>query len=188
MRKIIWIIALACLSAQTAKAQHSVALSWQNSPDTNNTFVYRLTGTCPATLTGFTKLTASPVTTAAFTDTAVNAGTTYAFYLTAFLNGVESIPSSCISVIIPVAPPSGLTIKSVTMNLSGGKETILAQWNNDSGAAQHFSFSDGKNFLGQGLIGPASGSFAETLTVAAGTTVIFSVDDASGQTARQQAN
>ena len=180
MRKLIWIIALASLSAQSSRAQHSVALSWQNSPDTNNTFVYRLTGTCPSTLTGFQKLTASPVTTASFTDTTVNAGTTYAYYVTAFLNTFESGPSPCISAQIPITPPSGLTIKSVAVTNVNGQDRMQADWTDTNGAATAFTiFGGAGQVLKQGSQTTANGvySFAILFPVQGG---VFSVCDSKG--------
>ena len=170
-----------------ALAQHKITLTWQNSPDTNNTFVYRLTGPCPTPLAGFTKLTASPVTTATYADSAVNAGTTYAYYATAFLNNLESVPSNCLSATVPVAPPSGLAITSVAMQINGANETILAKWTDTSNTQQHFSFTDGNLFRGQGITSSLTGTFAETLTVPAGTPITFLVCTAQGNCASQKA-
>jgi hypothetical protein len=163
-----------------AMAQHKITLSWTNSPDTNNTFVYRLTGPCPTPLSGFTKLTASPVTTATYTDSAVNAGTTYAYMVTAFLNNLESVPSNCISATVPVAPPTGLTISSVAILRQGTQDRLQADWTDTSGAATAFTIFGGNGqVLKQGSQTTTNGvySFAILLPVQSG---VFSVCDSKG--------
>ena len=187
MRKL-WVIPLGLfLVLAPARAQHKVTLTWTNSPDTNNTFVYRLTGPCPNPLAGFTKLTAVPITTATYADSAVNAGTTYAYYATAFLNNLESVPSNCISATVPVTPPSGLSITSVAINIIGNTETVTAQWVDPSGTQQAFKFSNGTSFVAQGLTSDPSGNFAQQWTGPAGTPIIFMVQNAAGANASQAA-
>ena len=98
--------------ASTAKAQHTVKLSWTASADTPNTNVYRNPGACPTTPNGFTKLTSVPVTVAAFTDSAPVIGLS-CYYVTAFVNGLESAPSSTVQVSLPPAAPTNLQVASV---------------------------------------------------------------------------
>ena len=143
MRTLL-VIPLLLLLVPAARAQHKVTLTWTNSPDTNNTFVYRLTGPCPTPLAGFTKLTASPVTTATYADSAVNAGTTYAYYATAFLNNLESVPSSCLSATVPVAPPSGLAITSVAINNVNGQDRLQVDWTDTNGATTSVNIFGGQ--------------------------------------------
>ena len=173
-------IPLLLLLVPTARAQHKVTLTWQNSPDTNNTFVYRLTGPCPTPLAGFTKLTASPVTTTTYADSAVNAGTTYAYMVTAFLNNLESVPSNCISATVPVAPPSGLTITSVAINNVNGQDRLQADWTDTNGAATAFTIFGGNGqVLKQASQTTGNGvySFAILIPVQSG---VFSVCDSKG--------
>ena len=103
-------LALALTFAAPAKAQHSASLTWTASTDAaaNPTLgynVYRLAGACPASgTTGFTKLNTATVTTTSFTDSAISLGNA-CYYVTATLNGAESVPSNTASaVILPGAP------------------------------------------------------------------------------------
>jgi hypothetical protein len=137
-------LAVLLMLAVPASAQHHASLTWQNSPDTNNTLVYRIAGTCPSPVTGGTKLTASPVTTAAYTDSTVNAGTTYAYYATAFLNGNESVPSNCVSATIPIAPPTGLTISNVAILRQGTQDRLQVDWTDTNGASTSVNIFGGQ--------------------------------------------
>lgn len=103
-------LALALVFAAPAKAQHSASLTWTASTDAaaNPTLgynVYRLAGACPASGTaGFTKLNSVSVTTTSFTDSTISLGNA-CYYVTATLNGAESVPSNTASaVILPGAP------------------------------------------------------------------------------------
>jgi hypothetical protein len=98
------------LAAGPTLAQHSASLTWTASADAaaNPTLgynVYRLAGACPASgTTGFTKLNASPITTTTYSDASVGLGT-FCYYVTATLNGAESVPSNTASaVVLPGAP------------------------------------------------------------------------------------
>lgn len=180
-------LAYVCLIASPAAAQaHTAKISWTNSTDTNNTNVYRLTGACPTGTAGFTKVTATPVTNATYTDSAVVPGN-YCYYVTASLNGVESIPSGTVQATVPVAPPTGLTITSVAMLINGSTETILAKWSDSNPVGQYFAFTDGAKFLGQGLTSSLTGTFAQQLTVPIGTVVTFLACDTMGSCASQKA-
>jgi hypothetical protein len=105
--------------AAPARAQHSASLAWTASSDAaaNPTIgynVYRLAGACPATGTaGFTKLTATPLTTTTFADTTVGLGT-FCYYVTATLNGAESVPSNTASAVILPGAPTLLKIAAST--------------------------------------------------------------------------
>jgi len=184
--KKISALALAMLIAIPAFA-HTASVSWVNSPDTANTNVYRLVGTCPTSLTGFTKLTTTPVTTASYTDSTVTVGTTYAYYVTAILNGTESVPSNCISATVPVAPPTGLSITSVALSTTGGVETAVAKWSDTSGTQQSFFFTDGNKVIAQGLTSSLTGTFAEQWKGTPTSTVLFTVCNSVGQCATQKA-
>lgn len=185
MKRILLAVAMLC--AVPAMAQHEITVGWRNSPDTNNTFLYRIAGPCPTPIAGFTKITASPVTTATYTDLVVNAGTTYAYYATAFLNNVESVPSNCVSATVPVAQPTGLTLTSVALTTTGNTETVLARWTDTSGTQQDFRFSNGALFIAQGLTSSQNGVFAERWTGPAGTPITFIACNATGQCASQAA-
>jgi hypothetical protein len=97
-------ICCAPLGAQS----HSVSLKWTASVDAGASYnIYRLTGTCPVSGTGgFSKISATPVSGTTFNDAAQSAGT-YCYYVTAVLNGAESLPSNlAAAVILPGAPTS----------------------------------------------------------------------------------
>lgn len=183
-----FVLALVLVLALAAQSfAHTASISWSNSPDTSNTNVYRLAGTCPATTTGFVKITATPVTTANYTDSTVSPGV-YCYYVTATLNGSESVPSNTAQATVPVAPPSGLSITSVSMIINpNGTETVLAKWTDSSGTQQDFRFSDGSKFVSQGLTSSLTGSFAQTFTGPAGTAITFIACNSQGSCASQKA-
>ena len=93
----------------------SVTLTWPASTTASTTTnVYRLTGTCPAsvtTTTGFTELASSQPAAGPYTDTNVTLGTTYCYVVTAVAGGLESVPSNTFQAVFPGAPaaPKGLT-------------------------------------------------------------------------------
>ena len=105
--------------ASPARAQHSASLSWTASSDAaaNPSLgynVYRLAGACPASgTTGFTKLNASPVTATTFSDATVGLGAA-CYYVTATLNGAESVPSNTASAVILPGAPTLLKITATT--------------------------------------------------------------------------
>jgi hypothetical protein len=105
--------------ASPARAQHSASLSWAASPDAaaNPALgynVYRLAGACPASGTaGFTKLTASPITTTAYSDASVGLGS-FCYYVTATLNGAESVPSNTAPAVVLPGAPTLLKITATT--------------------------------------------------------------------------
>jgi hypothetical protein len=110
MKRILFLLPLLLLAMLARAQSHSVSLSWTASSDAaaNPTLVYniyRLSGTCPASgTTGFTKLSASPVSGTTFTDSTVPLGQ-ICYYVTATLNGGESVPSNTApTVILPGAP------------------------------------------------------------------------------------
>jgi hypothetical protein len=116
----IWVCLMAmALAAGPTLAQHSASLTWTASPDAtvNPTIgynVYRLAGACPATgTTGFTKLNATPLTNTAFSDTNVGLGN-FCYYVTATLNGVESVPSNTAPAVILPGSPTLLKITAAT--------------------------------------------------------------------------
>ena len=116
---VFGVLVLALTFAAPAKAQHSVSLSWVASSDAsaNPTLgynVYRLAGACPTSgTTGFTKLNAAPVTTPSFTDSTVGLGSV-CYYVTATLNGAESVPSNTASAVVLPGAPSVLKITATT--------------------------------------------------------------------------
>jgi hypothetical protein len=112
-------LALALTFAPPAKAQHSASLTWTASTDAaaNPTLgynVYRLAGACPASgTTGFTKLNTATVTTTSFTDSTISLGNA-CYYVTATLNGAESVPSNTASAVILPGAPTLLKITGTT--------------------------------------------------------------------------
>jgi hypothetical protein len=121
--KQICIFVTACLAlmffASPARAQHSASLSWTASSDAaaNSTLgynVYRLTGACPASGTaGFTKLNSTPVTSTTYSDTTIGPGS-FCYYVTATLNGAESVPSNTASAVVLPGAPTLLKIPATT--------------------------------------------------------------------------
>jgi hypothetical protein len=116
---VIGFLALALTFAAPAKAQHSASLTWTASTDAaaNPTLgynVYRLAGACPASgTTGFTKLNTATVTTTSFTDSTISLGNA-CYYVTATLNGAESVPSNTASAVILPGAPTLLKITGTT--------------------------------------------------------------------------
>ena len=116
---VFGILSLAFMFAAPAKAQHSASLTWGASPDAaaNPTLsynVYRLSGACPTSGTaGFTKLNTTPVTTLTFTDSTIALGNA-CYYVTATLNGAESVPSNTASAVVLPGAPTLLKITGTT--------------------------------------------------------------------------
>ena len=104
MMKLLAILLLSLVaSAQTAT--HSVALTWQDGQNpTGTTYnVYRGTGTCASNPTFSSIITVLPAMT--YTDSAVTLGS-YCYYVTATVNGVESLPSPTSDAAVKPFPPS----------------------------------------------------------------------------------
>jgi hypothetical protein len=82
-----------------AQAARKAVVTWNASSDAaaNPTLaynVYKLAGACPASGTaGFAKVNTSPVSALTFTDSGIGVGPV-CYYVTATLNGAESIPSN----------------------------------------------------------------------------------------------
>jgi hypothetical protein len=116
---LLGILALALSLATPVRAQHSASLTWGASPDAaaNPTLsynVYRLSGACPTSGTaGFTKLNTTPVTTLTFTDSTIALGNA-CYYVTATLNGAESVPSNTASAVVLPGVPTLLKITGTT--------------------------------------------------------------------------
>jgi hypothetical protein len=104
-------VALSLCCVQARAQAHSVSLSWTISIDSAASYnIYRLSGACPASgASGFTKITATPITGTAYTDNTVAAGT-YCHYATSVLNGAESVPSNLASAVILPGAPTALSI------------------------------------------------------------------------------
>lgn len=102
-------------SQSTGGPTHSVVLTWTASPDaaanpalTYN--AYRLTGACSNTAP-FTKINPAPIASVTFTDASVAPGA-YCYYVTAALNGVESVPSNQAAAAILVLPPGSVVLSA----------------------------------------------------------------------------
>ena len=112
-------LALALTFAAPARAQHTASLTWTASTDAaaNPTLgynVYRLAGACPTSGTaGFSKLNTATVTTTSFTDSTIALGNA-CYYVTATLNGAESVPSNTASAVILPGAPTLLKIAGTT--------------------------------------------------------------------------
>lgn len=116
MKNLITSLAL-LLASTVAIAQHSVTLTWTASVDTGGTVnVYRATSACAGGGTpSFVKLQSGVVAAGPYVDSTVGAGL-FCYYVTALVNGVESLPSNTAGVTIVPAPPTAL----------GGKQTASA--------------------------------------------------------------
>lgn len=95
----------------------AVALTWTPSPTPNaTTSVYRITGTCPATINGGT-LIASSLSGGAYTDATVAAGTSYCYYATATAGNSTSGPSNAYAAAVPtIQIPTTVTLTTSTVN------------------------------------------------------------------------
>lgn len=110
MKKVLFALLLNMVIVGSAFA-HTATLSYTASPDTGVTYnIYRITGTCPATPVGFTKINTAPVSALIFVDT-LSAGS-YCYYVTAALNGAESVPSNLAPAVILPGAPTAVTITS----------------------------------------------------------------------------
>ncbi|MGH9746901.1 MAG: hypothetical protein ACRD59_12435 [Candidatus Acidiferrales bacterium] len=106
VRSALLFVAVLLALAAPARAQHSATLTWTNSVDTPQTNIYRNPGQCPTgSPSGFIKLNTTTVTAGTFTDTAPLIGFS-CYYVTAFANGLESVPSALVQVSLPPAPPT----------------------------------------------------------------------------------
>lgn len=100
-----------------AQAAHSAVIKWNASADAaaNPSLsynVYRFQGTCPTgTTPTFTKINTAPITSLSFTDSNLSLGSV-CYYVTAVLNGAESVPSATAGGTIP---PAGVTTITVTV-------------------------------------------------------------------------
>jgi hypothetical protein len=120
MKRLLYLLPLLLVLPFPSRAQaHSVSLSWTASSDAaaNPTLaynVYRISGACPASgTTGFVKLSASPVSGTTFTDSTVPLGQV-CYYVTATLNGGESLPSNTAAAVILPGAPTSLKITGTT--------------------------------------------------------------------------
>lgn len=108
--------ALIFLLAGSLYAQHSVSLFWTDTQNPAGTTynVYRMTNICPLTqptnTAGFTKLTATPVSSMSFVDASVLPSTTYCYVVTS-VSGTssESAPSNTQVAAVPGSFPPVLS-------------------------------------------------------------------------------
>ncbi len=113
MMKRIAALFLAVILMSFAAQAHSVVLGWTASTDTGAGYlVFRLAGTCPTgTLTGFTQLNATAISTLTYTDSTVTPGT-YCYYVEATLGGANSVPSNTATAGILPAAPTAVQVQS----------------------------------------------------------------------------
>jgi len=89
-----------------AATDTTAVLTWTASATAGSTVnVYRCAG---ASCTSFAKITTGVAAGGPYTDTSVTAGS-YTYYVTAVVNGAESVPSNTATVTISPLPPTGLT-------------------------------------------------------------------------------
>jgi hypothetical protein len=94
-----WILSLFIAFGVNAQAAHNAVIKWGASPDAGANpslgyNVYKLATTCPASGTaGFSKVNSAPISALTFTDSPLAVGSV-CYYVTATLNGTESVPSN----------------------------------------------------------------------------------------------
>ena len=109
MRRLICFLALLSGTA-FAQASHSVTLTWTASTDTGGTVnVYKATSGCTGT-PSFTLLASGVVSAGPYIDSTVGVGQ-FCYYVTAVVNGAESLPSN--NAAATVLPKSPTSIKAV---------------------------------------------------------------------------
>lgn len=103
--KIAGILVLLASSA-FAQSTHTVTLTWTPSTDTGGTVnIYRATSSCTGTPT-FTKLATGIVAAGPYVDSSVGIGP-FCYYVTAVVNGAESLPSTTAgATVLPLSPTS----------------------------------------------------------------------------------
>lgn len=102
------------VNGAAAQSTHSATLNWTLSTDSGSTYnAYRISGACPSSATTGqgTKLTSTPLAsgTTTFTDAGLAVGS-YCYYVTAVLNGAESVPSNLAPAVVLPQAPSALTV------------------------------------------------------------------------------
>ena len=119
-------------------------------------------------------------TTAAFTDSTVSAGASYIYYVTAVCPATTPVPPATCqgesnpsphaaaavpAVATPPLPPTGLTIGAVvaqvTTTTTGTVKTVTATWKDTPGVTDRYFFSDGKQFVQEGVVVSVTGSFGQ---------------------------
>ncbi len=202
MKRFLLILGLTLCAVVGVQAQtHSATIAWTLSASAGVTSqnVYRApcTGTAAAGACSaegaFTKIASPGPAVTTYTDSTVAAATGYSYYLTAVCSTCspsESVPSVHIAAMIPgnqPAPPTGPTITSVAILLNGTTETVVAKWTDPTGTQQDYRFSNGSQFVAQGLTSSASGAFAEEWTGPAGTAITFIACNSTGGCVSQKA-
>lgn len=172
MRRIAFaIVTLLLFFAASALAQtHSVTMSWTLSVDdtpakcpagTCSQKVYRGVGAPTCTVTTPAIATLSETVTS-YTDTTPTAGQNLCYAVT-FLNGAgESIFSNSVTALIPnppPPPPTGLTVTSIALNLSNGKDTVTATLRDKPGMLWWAVFDQFGHTLDRGIKNSATGVF-----------------------------
>lgn len=109
---VVLALALLITAAAIAQSAHSVTLNWNASVDSGVAYnLYRATSACPASgLPANASKIASGLTVLTYNDVNVTTGNAYCYYVTATLNGVESLPSNNANAVILPAAPSALTV------------------------------------------------------------------------------
>ena len=111
---LVALLSVLFVSGAAAQSTHSATLNWTLSTDSGSTYnAYRISGACPSSATTGqgTKLTSTPLAsgTTTFTDAGLAVGS-YCYYVTAVLNGAESVPSNLAPAVVLPQAPSALTV------------------------------------------------------------------------------
>jgi hypothetical protein len=98
----------AALFGQASGSGSQITLTWTASVTTGGTVnVYRCVGSpCTAT-SSFSKLSTGVVAAGPYNDATVTAGA-YSYFVTALVNGAESVPSNTVTISVLPQPPTGL--------------------------------------------------------------------------------
>lgn len=119
-------VLLTLTSSAHAAEPHSVTLNWEDTknPATTTYRMYRIPGLCPVTPLPATS-TLTPIATDLSAKTYVDntvVPANYCYFVTAFLNAVESLPSAPALASVPSWEPTELTVTSVT------SDTVALTW------------------------------------------------------------
>ena len=138
---------------------HSTFFSWTASASVSGVTVAGYNLYCSATSGGETGTPAvngaTLITGTSYTDLSVTPGTQQFCVVTAATAGSaqQSAFSNEVSFTTPSnpAPPTGLTVPIVALNISGNKETLSATWKDSPGSVTGYVVWNGSKILTQGL-------------------------------------
>jgi hypothetical protein len=194
LKRIIPAILIMLASALGTLAQHSVSLSFTASVTAGVTRYNLYRAVCTGTVTGGTCSAEGPftnignTTTTNFVDSTVVAGGLYSYYVTAVCptacNPTESVGSNHVAAVVPKdppAPPTGLSITTVSRNSTGANTTLSASYTATPNVRTTYAFRSGSSVISSGAQVNATGTYAVSWSgkLKPGTPVVFQVCDAN---------